>query len=388
MRIDLRVAALALLAFASPAAAQVLTCTTNASDQCNGVHYHVQLWNPETKGFAEIFGHNTFSTLQACEAAKKHEETINQNALAHLAKVAPRLKAQPAKFGPCHCDMTRTRSDPHYLEDAQRVQLMRRERELKLMMLELLLDNELTLDSDLARAHISTPSSRVLASYWPRELVVPEIKGNKLLDPDRSQAKDTTVQVSRTQSTAGANLAPVEVVFDPAMFARSVSKGSGDATASAAGPAFINDEISRINAVIENVAQSNSDDAGAILEACNERIQVLTNLARLAETAGQRSRLAAAIGSARGEEARVKTVRALFGDRVSQHWSPSKPADLVFPVPSDIGNDPVAALRDSSERYTAEQKKLALYLVLARNATLTDTQQIWLAGIADAQLAQ
>jgi hypothetical protein len=378
MRLRRLVTSAAIFVFVTSAHAQVLTCATGTADQCNGVHFHVQAWNPETKGFTEIYGQNSFANVEACEAVRKHEMTVNESAIAHLSRTAPRLKAQATKYGPCHCDMTGVRSDPHFLDDEQRAAQMRRDREMKLAMLELLLDHELPLDSDLARAHISAPAARVRAPYWTRDVMLPELKGDHLLDPERVKLLETVIDGVRRPSTAGASLAPTDVRYDATLVA------GGDAAAADVNP-FIDAEMTRINTMLEGLASAEGD-TGALLEASNDRIQVLTNLARVIESGGGRSRLSSRSKAAKSDSERLALIRALFGELVATHWAPQKVSDMVFTLPAEVNRDPVAVLRDTSGKFTNDQKRIALFAQLARSASLTDSEEIWLSGIADANL--
>lgn len=369
----------AIVFSAAEAGGQVLTCATGSAEQCNGVHFHVQVWNPETKGFAEIFGQNSFANVEACEALRKHEMAVNQAALEHLARTAPRLKAQAAKYGPCHCDMTGVKVDPHYLDEQQRAAQLRRDREAKLAMLKLLLEHDLALDSDLARAHISAPPARVRAPYWSREAVAVAVDGSHLLDPASASVKETSISAERRASTAGATLAPLE-----ARYATAVAAAEGTSAAETAIP-FIDAEMSRMSALLESVAVADGDTS-ALLEASNERLQVLTNLVRVIESGGSRTRLAAAAQAAVGESDRRALIQRLFGELVAAHWAPENASAMLFTMPPDVARDPVSVLRDASRKYSLDQRKLALFALLARSASLTDSEGIWLSGIADTHL--
>jgi hypothetical protein len=376
----------AAVLLSSTAVRAQLTCATSSSDQCNAVHYHVQAWNPDTKQYAEIYGHNQSSTTEACEVARKAEAAMNQSVVDYLLKTAPRLKVQAAKFGPCHCDMTEVKTDSHYLDDDRRNYMMRRDREMKLAMVELLLDNGATTDHDLVRALISGASLiRSRVPYWSREVAYVGAKGDMLLDPTRSTMRETTVNAAKSSGTAGSNLELVAVNFDPELFgAHEDVASAGDATSV---NAFINAEMARVTAVLQAESERDDPDA-AILEACNERIQLLTNLGKLAESAGDRSRLADALRTSSSDAERMKVVQTLFGDTVAKHWAPARADAMAVAVPAEISNDPVAVLRDSTGRYAEQQRKLALYAFMSRNSSLTESQEIWLSGIANESLAR
>src|SRR5947209_4241696 len=62
----------ALLAFAMPATAQLLTCPAPATSTraCELFHYHVAMYRPDTRGFAEVWGTNQFASQAACDRAR------------------------------------------------------------------------------------------------------------------------------------------------------------------------------------------------------------------------------------------------------------------------------------------------------------------------------
>ena len=113
-----------------------------------------------------------------------------------------------------------------------------------------------------------------------------------------------------------------------------------------------------------------------------ERIQLLSNLRQLIEGSGVRSRLASAARDAVSEEQRLALVAKLFGSGMTAHWAPKDAADVVFDVDAAIAAAPERALRDTSGQITADQKKRALYLVLAKTQP-TEEQRLWLSTLVE-----
>ena len=150
-----------------------------------------------------------------------------------------------------------------------------------------------------------------------------------------------------------------------------------------AADAFISYESQRIHAVLE-ASNANSDESKKtkVLEACMQRIQLLSNLRSLIEGSGARSRLAAAARNAKTESERLAFVTRLFGSDVAAHWAPKDANDDVVVETREVEADAERILRDSSGKFTDAQKKHALYALLARTSP-TEEQQLWLATIVE-----
>jgi hypothetical protein len=258
--------------------------------------------------------------------------------------------------------------------------MIRKERELKLGFLELLLDNDLPADSDLTRALMSTPGTSFRSSTWPREISPTKADGSKFLEESHAQLKDTSISTNGANGSPGTKLELVEAKFDPSTMTSGES-GSGDG--GVAGEGFVSGEMTRISSVLENLGDGDSDQ---LLEVANQRIQLLTNLGKIAESSGARSKLGSTLKAATADEQRLAIVRQLFGDEVLRHWAPAKSADLAFAISGAVDNDPVTVLRDTTGRFSSDQKKLAFFAFLSRSATLTENQEIWLASIAEGNL--
>ena len=74
-----------------------------------------------------------------------------------------------------------------------------------------------------------------------------------------------------------------------------------------------------------------------------------------------------------------------FGDEVKPHWAPSDPKDLIIEPRAEIDGDPERVLRDASGKFNSQQRKRALYMLLARSQP-TEQQQLWLTTVADSFL--
>jgi hypothetical protein len=146
---------------------------------------------------------------------------------------------------------------------------------------------------------------------------------------------------------------------------------------------FIAYETQRIQNVLRaSAAIADESVKSKIFEACMQRIQLLSNLRLLIEGSGARSRLAAAARDAETEPARVALMTRLFGDTIAPHWAPKDAADVVFDIESDVAAAPERALRDTTGKFTAQQKKRALYLVLAQTQP-TEDQRLWLSAVVE-----
>ncbi|HYR28616.1 MAG TPA: hypothetical protein VEU30_09125, partial [Thermoanaerobaculia bacterium] len=57
-------------------------------------------------------------------------------------------------------------------------------------------------------------------------------------------------------------------------------------------------------------------------------------------------------------------------------------ADVILEIEEDIAAAPERALRDTTGKFSAEQKKRALYLVLAQTQP-TEDQRLWLSTVVE-----
>jgi hypothetical protein len=149
--------------------------------------------------------------------------------------------------------------------------------------------------------------------------------------------------------------------------------------------AFIGYESQRIQNVLK-VSGSIGDESvkAQVLDACTQRIQLLSNLRSIIVGSGAKSRLVAAANSAKKESERLALVSKLFGSDVGPHWAPRDAEDVVF----DPGvTDPERVLREvtSQDEKQVQQKRHALYALLATSSP-TEQQQLWLISVIEALL--
>ena len=145
--------------------------------------------------------------------------------------------------------------------------------------------------------------------------------------------------------------------------------------------AFISYESQRIQNVLK-VSGTIGDEAvkAQVLDACTQRIQLLSNLRSIIVGSGAKSRLVAAASSAKKESERLAVVSKLFGTDVPPHWAPKDAEDVVF---DPAVADPERVLRDDAA--PLEQRRHALYALLATSAP-TEQQQLWLSSVIEAFL--
>jgi hypothetical protein len=367
------------LFFAAPPflASQILTCG-RASNDCAVFHYHVQMWNAERRGTSEIFGHNRFSSLDGCEAARKTDEAANVAAIDHLKRAAPRLRAEANRYGPCHCDMTEVRTDPNFLEPAKREAIARYHRGTIMALVANLASNDLTLDSDiiLNLTTIHPPPVRQPEKISP----IPPPTAEKRLNPEQTALLPTSVAAAAPSGEFVITRQPLlQVEYSPEYAA---AEGTGPtASAAAGGNDFVDFELTRIQNIVNALVASDLPEKSELLTVCQSRVLLLTNLRRLAQTAGPRSQLSRRLGTAADESSRLRLVRDLFGGEVVPHWAPNELTRLRFEQPPEISTDPAAVLRDTTNRFAREQRRNALFILLSRSALLSDSEEIWLTDV-------
>lgn len=109
---------------------------------------------------------------------------------------------------------------------------------------------------------------------------------------------------------------------------------------------------------------------------------MLENLRKIIDGAGAKSRLAELAQKAMTDPARNDLVSRLFGPLIAKHWAPADARDAIVTFPAALAADPVAVLRDTTGRYSLEDRQTALYIALAREA-LTSRQESWLTGVVE-----
>lgn len=430
-----------LIALAVSASAQQgLVCPTTASAgrPCEAFHYHVGMYRPDTKQFVEIFGANQFSSQAACDRAREVQMAGNARVVAFFKDVREQ-QYEPDRFGPCHCDMTVDRNSSNYLADAQRALQLRAGEEIRLRVRERLLDNGLTTDAEAVRGLWSEPATMPLvggSKLVPmpqggpsRALTSPEdLKATQSVDTTKpavaaldlplidlsapaaaapaESAPGTTPATNPPVSNAvppqaaptPAPEAPMETVDVPppapvethtdaqpekVVHAEDAPTDEEVQSAQETAEHFITYETQRIQNVLRaSSAIADETVKSKIFEACMQRIQLLSNLRLLIEGSGMRSRLASAARQADSESARLALMSRLFGDSIGPHWAPKDASDVVFEIENEVATAPERALRDTTGRFSVQQKKKALYLVLAQTQP-TEDQRLWLSALVE-----
>ena len=378
---------LALAAFAAPAYGQLLTCSDAGAGDCHFFHFHVQSYNDRSKNFVELYGTNRFATIEACEAERTRKMDVEQQAVTYVLKLAPRARVKASNFGPCHCDMTSTPSSRFHLDDESRFRQMHLQRDIALQLLEEAYDKGMPTDSPVALGLSTGPTSWV-ASAWPTVADVPPDSPDRFLSTEPPQPRKTEISAVQTSQLDTSRYTLVEIAFDSEVPLETVTI---DDDSSEADPAagFVNEEIAAVQSHLSAVlGMEEGSRKERLLELIQQRVQLLSNLSRLVQTAGPSSALGSGIAAAHDQEMRRGIVGSIFGPTVEQHWSPEDPQEMLIELPDSIVTDPVAVLRDPGNRFSRQERQLALYVFLMRTGGLTENQEIWLSGIIESWLKE
>jgi hypothetical protein len=399
----------------------MLDCPGAASvTHCDTFHFHVQMYRPDTRNFVDLWGTNQFATQAACERARDAQVKRNLMVVAYFRTTRGEQNYEADRFGTCHCDMSLDRTNPRYLGDVQRAAQLRLAEDVRQRVRERLLDSGLQSDSDIVRSAAAPAGESVVG--LPRMVKVPASIAVAPVNPDDLKA---TKGVEKTQPSVaalddlalvdmGGGLGGAEAAPPPLPLPVVVTTSGGEAASAptsaplstpppAAAPppapmpevtvapdedpaeSFISSETQRIQNVLKASSAVGDEDVKAkIYEACMQRIQLLSNLRTLIQTAGAKSRLADFARNAHSETERLAFVGKLFGDDMRAHWAPSDARDVILPA-TITESDPEHVLRDASGKVTDQQKKHALYVFLARSQP-TEEQQLWLSTVADSLL--
>lgn len=423
MRLSSLSAALLTIGLAASAAQgqQALVCPPASgaagSKPCEMFHYHILAWRPDTRRLIELTGINRYSSQQACEAARESQLKRNLAVVDYFKRVRGDEKYEPDRFGPCHCDMTTEKTSAAVLTDLQRNTQVRTVEEVRLRVRERLLDSGVTSDSELVRGQLQPAPSLPLIGGPRLVPIAPaaasgsstnapdDLRPTKAVDNSRPSvaALDLPlVEPGTSVPTAPATTAPVTATpapaaVPPAAVPVMVEAPSVEPVHQQPAPppsetqpdeaeGFISYETQRIQYVLKaSGAISDESVKSRIFEACMQRIQLLSNLRILIEGSGVRSRLAAAARAAQSESERLALVSKIFGAGIAPQWAPKDAADVVLPPDSDADAEPERVLRDNTGRYGIDQKKRALYVMLARTQP-TEEQQLWLVTVIDSFL--
>lgn len=419
---------------AATAFGQSLMCPPPpAGRPCDAYHYHVQMYRPDTRGFSEFYGGTSFATEAACNRAREQQVAANMKVVDYL-RANKDQKYEPDRVGACHCDMTTERSSATYLTEPQRIAQIRNAEEIRLRVRERLLDRNAPSDSEAVQGLWADPPSTPilgapklvpLPATPPRPLVTSadDLQPTRTLDtpkpavaaldipllvitpdgaatPAASAAGTSPSPAAIAESAPAPVAAPAPPVSEPVVEERVEPQAEVEIAAPAdeeqfepaerdedsperAAERFISYETQRIQSVLRaSSAISDETMKTKIFEAAMERIQLLSNFRLLIEGSGVRSALATAARDAQTEEQRLALVSRLFGSGVRPHWAPQDAADVVFPIDAEIASAPESVLRDTTGRFSDDQKKRALYLVLARTQP-TEEQRLWLTTVME-----
>jgi hypothetical protein len=408
------------IAFASlsSALAQPLLCppvAAAAGHPCETFHYHVQMFRPDTREFFEMYGINQFASMGACDRARDAAFKRNM-AVVEFMRTQRRDWWQADRFGTCHCDMTIERASPNFLSEAARAQQVRDAEEIRQRVRERLLDAKAPPDGELIR-NLAPPLSTTPLIGGPKMVPMPPPAATTTISNSPDDLRITKAVDTTASSTTSLDLPLVDIPLPgitppPEVFAPTpvptaapvpVTETPPPAPQPAPAPiaeqvavvadepelpapedvadAFVSYESQRIQNVLK-VSSSIGDESvkAQVLDACTQRIQLLSNLRSIIVGSGAKSHLVAAANAARKENERLAVVAKLFGSDVPPHWAPKDAADVIFdPAVADAEQ----VLRDNHS--SDQQKRHALYALLA-TSSLTEQQQLWLNSVIEGLL--
>jgi hypothetical protein len=425
---------------------QALVCPASSAASgkpCEVFHYHVQLYDPETRQFVTLSGINQFASQASCDRAR--DLRVKQNAA--VVDYVKRVKTQQYeadRVGPCHCDATLYNTSATYLTDLQRIAQKRTAEDVRRRVRAKLLDLDVPADSDLittlaeappASAMLTGPRLAQLPSAaapatvnQPGDLRLPrpsqgttpstasiDLPLADVPTPGNAAPSNPTVAThAATPATPPPAKPPVEKVtpavpettvhFEEAPTPPVASEPTTTITATTSetpepatteapssqesisaedsADAFIRHETQRIQNVVTAIPDPPDDAGEKVLEASTSRIQALSNLRSLILGSGARSRIAQAARNAGPDAQRIELVKKLFGDEVASHWMPKVTTDVLIPPRPAVDNSPEKILRDSTGQVFDADKRRALYMLLAR-APITEEQQLWLIPVVE-----
>jgi hypothetical protein len=359
--------------------------------------------------------------MSACERARDVQFKHNM-AVVEFMRAQRRDWWQADKFGACHCDMTVERASPNALTDAARAQQVRDAEEIRQRVRERLLDAKALPDSDVVR-NLAPPLSATPLIGGPKLVPMPPPVAVTTVTNSPDDLRITKAVDTTPPSTSSLDLPLIDIplpgIAPPAEAAAVTTPApvppspvpptpAPESPQPAAQPtptpvpteqvavvadepeppspedvadAFVSYESQRIQNVLK-VSGSIGDEAvkAQVLDACTQRIQLLSNLRSIIVGSGAKSRLVAAANGAKKENERLAVVAKLFGSDVPQHWAPKDAADVVFdPAVADAEQ----VLRDSHS--SDQQKRHALYALLATSSP-TEQQQLWLNSVIEGLL--
>jgi hypothetical protein len=387
-----------------------LSAQTNGRP-CDLYHYRVQLYRPDNKQRFELAATPQFATQAACERARDARAAANAKVVEFIRAKQPQYEAD--KFSPCECDDAT-------LTAQQRQMQIRTAEEIRLRVRERLLDMGLPTDAEPVRAlDVDPPLTPLLGTprlvpppnvtSAPIATLADDLKSTRTLDTTKPTAAALDLPLADIGTPAPPSAdpqapspaptpnpePPIPTVTEPPVEEQKVSAENAPApspnapteeemlSAQDTAERFVSYETQRIQNVLKASAAITDEEVKAkIFEACMQRIQLLSNLRLLVEGSGMRGRLAAAARAAESESDRLGLMTKLFGNEVKKHWAPQDARDVVFEVEPEVEAAPDRVLRDSGGKYTPQQKRHALYLVLARTQPSED-QRLWLSAVVE-----
>lgn len=357
---------------------------SDAGGECISYEYPIEVYRPEAKRHSQLYGMNRFATLEMCERERAREEAANAAMVDWILKRAPKARIAKWNFGQCRCDRTYDPGSSTYLEPERRATLDRIMRDARFRIEWEAEDKGLSSQSQVARDFAAATRLEIPPGAWPLVSTVPEDSEILLLDPERTELMETSVEVVSADSIPTLDdLEMVEITFEDLEDALILEMAdSGFQT----NP-FIAREIDRIETLLPQAFEI--DDAAErdrVVTILQERLLLLANLDKVIESAGPESTVRTRSIAARTEEEVSLLVEELFGRTVAEHWSPETLGGVVFDLPIDVTDDPVAVLR-STDEIDAETKRSAVYSYLVVTPVLTENEELWLAGLIEEGLA-
>ncbi|HET7437423.1 MAG TPA: hypothetical protein VFN10_22150, partial [Thermoanaerobaculia bacterium] len=147
-----RMLILAASVAAAAHAQQNLVCppVANAPGRgCETFHYHVAMYRPDTKQFAELTGINQFASQSSCERAREEASKRNLNIVNWWRTAKGDARYEADRFGPCHCDATIVDGSAVHLTPEQRIAQLRIAEEIRERVREKLIDANAPTDSEM-----------------------------------------------------------------------------------------------------------------------------------------------------------------------------------------------------------------------------------------------
>jgi len=382
------------------------------------------MFRPESRDFLELYGINQFASIASCERARDAAFKRNMSVVEFM-HAQRRDWWQADKFGPCHCDMTVEKASPNFLSEGARTQQLRDAEEIRQRVRERLIDAKAPPDSEVMRS-IAPPLSATPLIGGPKFVSMPaaaaaaatanspdDLQITKAVDTAPSSATSLDLPLvdiplpgitPPAEVVATAPAAPVPATVAPGPTSaeppkpapaplpqQTVQVAAEPATVVADEPelpapedvadAFVSYESQRIQNVLKVSGDVGDETLKArVLDACTQRIQLLSNLRSIIIGSGAKSRLVAAANAAKKESERVAVAAKLFGSDIPPHWAPKDAANVIF----DPGvAEPERVLRDAAS--SDEQKRHALYALLATSSP-TEQQQMWLGSVIEGLL--